>query len=33
MEMRDTGAYLDVLGVPAEMTRAAEQTLLRLSTS
>ncbi|MEV4008934.1 DUF1932 domain-containing protein [Nonomuraea angiospora] len=32
MEMRDTGAYLDVLGVPAEMTRAAEQTLRRLST-
>ncbi|SEH03286.1 3-hydroxyisobutyrate dehydrogenase [Nonomuraea solani] len=30
-EMRDTGAYLDDLGVPAEMTRAAEQTLLRLS--
>ncbi|MEU6713991.1 DUF1932 domain-containing protein [Nonomuraea sp. NPDC046802] len=31
MEMRDTGAYLDVLGVPSEMTRAAEQTLRRLS--
>ncbi|MFF4624054.1 DUF1932 domain-containing protein [Nonomuraea jabiensis] len=31
MEMRDTGAYLNVLGVPAEMTRAAEQTLRRLS--
>lgn len=30
-EMRDTAAYLDVLGVPAEMTRAAERTLHRLS--
>ncbi|MBN6052875.1 DUF1932 domain-containing protein [Nonomuraea sp. RK-328] len=32
MEMRDTGAYLDLLGVPTEMTRAAEQTLRRLAT-
>ncbi|MCG5217050.1 NAD(P)-dependent oxidoreductase [Streptosporangium sp. KLBMP 9127] len=31
-EMRDTGAYLSGLGVPAEMTRAAEQTLRRLAT-
>jgi hypothetical protein len=29
--MRDTGAYLDDLGVPAEMTRASEQTLVRLA--
>ncbi|MEV1245250.1 DUF1932 domain-containing protein [Nonomuraea sp. NPDC049750] len=31
-EMHDTGAYLDDLGVPTEMTRAAERGLRRIAT-